>query len=383
MCIIISKENGVEPLDMGYFERAWDHNGDGGGVVWKEKGKRAYIQKGFMKKEDMLEKLKEINKKDTSFIAHFRIRSVGEVKPENTHPFVMDKITFAHNGTLSITPIEGKTDSETFGLTFLKDKTMHWVKQNQKLLEMALGSSKFAIMDNKTGEILILNKEKGKEQDGAWFSNASADKPVSVPARTTDYDFTMSSYNTGGGFEPWTIKARKFFGTKSYTGNSFSSYSKDKKCWVYASGVPTSTYPFTTDVVIGRNGLYKLNILLQPTEDDIVKKHHYQHRDPAYKMLGDFQRKLQKDLAYYWKQSFEYMPDRDEWENDLNMENLVLDSARRFVANGLELSYENLWNFVMGGLTVSKYATPNTVRDTNIMIEQANDYICQMFGYEC
>ena len=64
MCIIIAKPAGVEPLDEGYFERAWNHNGDGGGVVWKSpENEDAHIQKGFMKKEEFLEKLKEINKK--------------------------------------------------------------------------------------------------------------------------------------------------------------------------------------------------------------------------------------------------------------------------------------------------------------------------------
>ena len=59
MCIIIAKPAGVEPLDEGYFDRAWDHNGDGGGIVWKSpENEDAHIQKGFMKKEDMLEKLK-------------------------------------------------------------------------------------------------------------------------------------------------------------------------------------------------------------------------------------------------------------------------------------------------------------------------------------
>ena len=53
MCIIIAKDAGVKALDKEYFERAWDNNSHGGGLVWKNEGEDVYFQKGFMKKEDL------------------------------------------------------------------------------------------------------------------------------------------------------------------------------------------------------------------------------------------------------------------------------------------------------------------------------------------
>lgn len=383
MCIIIAKKAGVEPLNMGYFERAWEHNGDGGGIVWKNSTDDcAYVQKGFMKKEDMMEKIKEINQKDTSFIAHFRIRSVGEVKPENTHPFVMDRVTFAHNGTITgIHPEDGKTDSETFGLMFLKNRSMKWIKDNQKLLELALGSSKFAIMDNITGEILILNKQNGKEQDGAWFSNSSADKPAPVVHnyKTNYYSYNSNYLPLGSGLQ---IKARKIFGTKSYT-DTLVEWSKDDGCWVYTtSGKPKSTYPFTDDIVVARNGLYKFSKEIKPSNYNDFAKHVYSHKDPAYKLIGIAQRQLQHDLSQYWKYTFESMSERDDAEKELAIQNLVLDSARRFIADGVELTCENLWNFVMENMTVSNYCNNYSCADADCMIDQANGYICDMFGVD-
>jgi len=388
MCVIIAKPAGVEPLDEGYFERAWNHNGDGGGVVYKSPDKECcYVQKGFMKKEDMLEKLREINKKENSFIAHFRIKSVGEVKPENTHPFVMDRVTFAHNGTItSIKPLEGKTDSETFGLLFLKTRSMKWIKENQLLLEIALGSSKFAIMDNKTGEIFILNKENGKEQDGAWFSNSSADKPVAVPAQRYNY-----CYNDYRDYDNWRggeldfndaavsrIKARSFFGTKSFV-EPFSEYKKENGFWTYtATGRPTTTYPFSDDLVVAKNGLWKINPQFQP-KDFGFDAHEYKHRAPEFKMVAGLQRELQKDLAWYWKQSFPSADERTDYEKELCCMNIVLDAARRFIRNGVELSLDNLTTFVMGCMTYSTYAGNYAKASAEQILDYAQLYISNMF----
>lgn len=383
MCIIISKDKGVEPLDMGYFERAWDHNGDGGGIVWKSPDNEdAHVQKGFMKKEDMLEKIKEINKKENSFIAHFRIRSVGDKTAENTHPFVMNRVTFAHNGTITaLTPLEGKTDSETFGLTFLKDRSMKWIKENQQLLELALGSSKFAIMDNKSGEIFILNKQNGKEQDGAWFSNGSADKPTPIVTRTytRDYDDYNSSYNyynrqTTLGF----TKARAFFGTKSFT-ESFSEWSKDKGCWVYSSSNrPVGCFPFGEELCVGRNGMWKLEKSIRPTVYEF-EKHEYRHKAPEFKMLGKFQKELNRALKFYHQSTFDFTEERNDAEKELCAMNIVLDAARRFIADGVELTQENLETFIMCNITLMNWAGQYHQSTYNYFIECLTENIVDLF----
>lgn len=175
MCIIIAKPAGADPVPKENLERAWDHNKDGGGVVFFRPGdKSAYMKKGMMNKDEFLSYLNKLNKKENAFIAHFRIMSRGKVCKTNTHPFCYEHITFAHNGTLSIQPHGDKTDSETFGDCFFVGKTMNWIKASKDLIEFTIGYSKFAIMDNHTGEIFILNANKGKTENGTWYSNESA-----------------------------------------------------------------------------------------------------------------------------------------------------------------------------------------------------------------
>lgn len=77
----------------------------------------------------------EISEKNPSFvIGHLRKASVGSLKTENTHPFVVDNWAFCHNGSIGVKgdmaglPLDenwsekrkGETDSETFFLYLLE-----------------------------------------------------------------------------------------------------------------------------------------------------------------------------------------------------------------------------------------------------------------------
>jgi len=66
------------------IERFWNANSDGAGVVWKY-GSRVLFKKGIMNKNDLIKFLEKIN---PPYIVHFRLASIGERKPELTHPFL-------------------------------------------------------------------------------------------------------------------------------------------------------------------------------------------------------------------------------------------------------------------------------------------------------
>lgn len=360
MCIIIAKDKGVKPLDSAYFDRAWDANSHGGGVVWKEKNGAVMFQKGFMDKKTFLDKLEKLNKKDTAFIAHFRIKSVGDVKPENCHPFVLDHVTFAHNGTLSITPFEGKTDSETFGLAVLKDKTIDWIKDNQLLIEMALGHSKFAIMDNETGEIVILNKEYGKERDGAWFSNESAfpAKPVIYPEKWWEQPgYCGSNYNT-------QYLARGDFGTKMYNPGVSYIFSKIKKAWVDKSnGKFYTPWNFPPQLVIDRRGLGRVTPEKEIPADYPSKK--YTKDCMELCIINSGQKMLADLLTNYHSTAYQTWDDREEEEINIHALNIVLNAMRRLIRAGKEICSETLNDFIGEIPTKSypKYGIGEMVQD--------------------
>lgn len=353
MCIIIAKNAGTPAIAQDYFERAWDNNSHGGGIVWKKKDGQVYIQKGFMDKQEMMNKLKEINEETTSFIAHFRIKSVGEIKPENCHPFNMDLVTFAHNGTLSIQPLEGKTDSETFGLAFLKNKPMSWIKEYQALLEMALGSSKFAIMDNENGEIFILNKDLGKERDGAWFSNSSAfepEKPTYTPAAAGSQGYWWGRHWYG---HNTAYKPLMSFGTKNFTKPS-ATYRKDRGCFVWsASAKPCSPYSYKYPVVIDKRGMYKIDNLIVPNPNFESKK--YDKRSKELKVIAKYQSELQKMLSQYRFGEYETIYEREEREEDISALNTVLNCMRRLVGAQKVINATTLQEFCLDNIEREKF----------------------------
>lgn len=361
MCIIIAKDAGVKALDKEYFERAWDNNSHGGGLVWKNEGEDVYFQKGFMKKEDFLAKIAEVNKETTSFIAHFRIKSVGEVKPENCHPFVMENVTFAHNGTLSIHPLDGMTDSETFGRAFLYDKDMAWIKEYKTLLEMALGTSKFAIMDNTTGEILILNKDYGEEKDGAWFSNKSAfPKPVSTTPTTYygGYGHGYSSYRDywDDDYTPgsYTYKAQANFGTKKFSIHA-ATYDKTQKVFVWNLSKKIWAPPkYKEPVSCDRRGLWKLNQTVTPS--DKLEDKVYAPNSVEINLISSYQRTLDKMLNEYHKNTFKTLEDRTCDEEEISALNTVLNCMRRLVSAKKAITMDTMLDFCISNIQREAYA---------------------------
>lgn len=361
MCVIIAKKAGVDALNEEYFNNAWDHNPDGGGIVWKEKGGQVMFQKGFMKKEDMLKVLQKVNQKDTSFIAHFRIKSVGDVKPENCHPFVMKNVTFAHNGTLSIKPVDGKTDSETFGLAILYSHTMKWIKDNQLLLEMALGSSKFAIMDNKTGEIFILNEDLGREKDDAWFSNDSAfpTPKTYYPQRWSSLDDDYSSYD----YNKTAYMADRTLGTKNFTPGSYYNWDYEKSAWVDKdTKILKRPYNFKDGVVIGKNGLWTFVKDHKPG-DDLTAKAYTGKSCPEYSYLVAAQTNLNRLLDEYRKTKFNTWGERDSYETELHAQALVLNACRRLVTHKKALTMDNMTDYIYQYLSDNTWNHMSTMKE--------------------
>lgn len=341
MCIIIAKPAGVQRLSPDYFERAWNRNPDGGGLVWKEKDGEVCMQKGFMKKEEFLAKIDELNQDETAFIAHFRIKSVGAVCAENTHPFVMDHVTYAHNGTLGIKPFEGKTDSETFGLCFLKDKPMSWIKEYKVLLEMALGTSKFAIMDNETGEIFILNSECGKEQDGAWFSNESAFAPKTPVRYGYDPYKGYRGYNDLD-FPDAEIKALANWGTKNFK----KEYCYlDNGIWHWNGARQPAKATGYTHCAVNKRGFFIINPAIKVPEE--AQAQSYTKTSLEVRVAEQMLRVLYKEVKAYHKQTYPSKDVRTEAQCELSAVYTVIRAMYLFIQNKKKIDEHEFLSFLL------------------------------------
>lgn len=113
MCLIIKKEKGLVPSTE-FFENVYLFNRDGWGIMMRDND-QVLSYKGD-KLEDLIYAVKQL--KNTLAYIHMRKATVGEVSPENTHPFkLVNGAGFMHNGTIKNIEIpkeEKRSDSLLF-----------------------------------------------------------------------------------------------------------------------------------------------------------------------------------------------------------------------------------------------------------------------------
>lgn len=242
MCIAICKPKNVEIPKMEIFEQCFKRNKDGAGVVWLEDGKLK-IRKGFMTfllfKEFIEELCQKIDTTQTLMGFHFRIKTHGEISPNNTHPFPLSEnmedlkqLDFETNGKVAIhngiiRKFSGtlkNSDTQEFITQFLSPLNAgcpNWENNDKlvKLVENMLGSKMCVFNTDGTYKILGTG---WTEDGGVWYSNTSYKNYSTYTSRCyTCYDYDddddIDYYGYGYGYrnnyvpfqEKEQIKSRK------------------------------------------------------------------------------------------------------------------------------------------------------------------------------
>lgn len=192
MCLAILKPAKVS-IPEECLRNGWIANPDGGGYAFVHKGK-VVVRKGYTKLQDFLKDFNEDIKKYKSspFVIHFRIRSMGDKTPENTHPFPITGGVMIHNGTLNGTGAiyqQGPSDTSLFAEKFKDHLNMRFVLDHKAELAEAIGRyNKFVFLyDN--GQAAIVNEDSGVWRDDVWYSNYTfCSRPVSTYPSGTALD---------------------------------------------------------------------------------------------------------------------------------------------------------------------------------------------------
>ena len=189
MCIAILKPSD-KTLDKNLLQVCANNNPDGCGFAYND-GDKIIIKK-FMDFKSFWKEYDKVQDNKTMII-HFRIATHGNVELANCHPFKLNNhMVLAHNGILH--GYGSKTENLSDTRDFI-DKVIGNISYKMwknpsfiKLVESAIGSSKFIILDNK-GKYYIVNESKGEWVNGVWFSNSSYKsrevKTVSATAQKT------------------------------------------------------------------------------------------------------------------------------------------------------------------------------------------------------
>jgi predicted glutamine amidotransferase len=197
MCVIAVKNSGVSFPEDALIKDMWDSNPHGAGLMYA-KGGKVYIEKGFMKYEDLMRAVADLKKSidvvNTPVVMHFRITTHGGTSPQNTHPFPISSdekylraldlscsVGMVHNGIINSVAVDKDSKmSDTMVyiqevLTPLSMLNKAFYKNNygKTLMENQIGWSKLAFLD-KTGAIeLVGDFKKGTKHNSSdiLFSN--------------------------------------------------------------------------------------------------------------------------------------------------------------------------------------------------------------------
>lgn len=197
MCVIIARQPKVE-IPFEKFKSACHVNSDGYGVSIIDRGKITTIKEYDPKGNDP-EKIYKIleDAKEQQVFVHLRFLTAGVKNNDNCHPFQSTlakegpgarDICFMHNGTLSsftgdkqysdsfifnqrvVRPLMLRTSAFLQASKTIIDKNPLHDPFVKEILSGYAGHSIFTLYDQ-SGEMLIINKDKGKQFEGWWASN--------------------------------------------------------------------------------------------------------------------------------------------------------------------------------------------------------------------
>ena len=145
----------------------------------------------------------------TTFVSHIRYATTGERTTENTHPFAMDGMLFAHSGMLQdldaleshlgrdMRFVGGDTDSERYFALIAKEirargsigpgisAAVSWIAENLPVYSMnfvlATGNELWAFRYPETNRLFVLERRPGGEQGRRDLHHVSATMRVHVP----------------------------------------------------------------------------------------------------------------------------------------------------------------------------------------------------------
>jgi len=189
MCVIAVSPVG-EKVAREVFERMWEANDDGFGMMYRAKGGVAIV-KGIMDKEEAW-RVYERLPRGVVHILHFRLATHGGVRPELTHPFVVDegspivkmgvvdKPVLAHNGIWQAharkrgeLSLKGPvSDSRMLAAWLAKQAAGRPIGEVlRERYHDVVEAGRVVVMDPRVGEIYLVGD--WIEEDGFLFSNTS------------------------------------------------------------------------------------------------------------------------------------------------------------------------------------------------------------------
>lgn len=187
MCIIIACKSTECIPNNDILTKCFQANSHGAGFMLGYRYS-IHVEKGIFDLKEFLTTLEILRsqKLNSPIVIHCRLSTGGQKDKANCHPFKLNKsVGFCHNGILSISPTDKKSDTKI--LSGLLESIPPKFYQNDsflKLLDIYCQSdrsyrNKFVFLINK--KLHICNEKEGywNKEKTVWFSNKNWDyKPI-------------------------------------------------------------------------------------------------------------------------------------------------------------------------------------------------------------
>lgn len=206
MCVIVIKPSDVQ-ISQQTIRNCWTANPHGAGLSYV-KNKTVVIEKGFMKVEDLIERVRFLQKME--LIIHFRYATHGLRDAGNCHPFPISTenadlratklktpIALHHNGVIyEVADDKILSDSQVFIRDVLSDYTDEEIECDSTVVRTMMATfSKFALMFA-NGKIATVGNFY--EYDGMRVSNLNFNRYNYEEKIVTQKYFTKSVTKTKG-----------------------------------------------------------------------------------------------------------------------------------------------------------------------------------------
>ena len=224
-------KNSNNKIRFDYMDKAQKHNSDGYGVAWFEDGfVKTYKTFDYNTFKGVVSGLRKF-----TLVIHLRYATKGDKTYSNIHPFDTPSGVMFHNGTMYGMGDSKRSDSQVLADT-LMECDYEDIKNIQPLIKPYINDkiNRLVFFEDR-GEIVIMNKELGIEEDGDWYSNdyhkkndgwcrgQTTVKPATIPIKevedTKKYDvFVYGTLKKGGHNHDRFLRNAEFIGScKSIT----------------------------------------------------------------------------------------------------------------------------------------------------------------------
>ena len=216
MCVILLSEKGKSAPTEEQIKQAFRKNPDGAGFAYCDKKDHNKVkwEKGFMKVDDLLERLKPLDQwTDTTLAIHFRIGTAGKNDVHTCHPFPISTVfgdlrktsgegaVLFHNGILSsggfADPLSSDTQDFVIALAPLFKKYNKSKVRDKFIEEFVTGN-----------RVLVMYDDNKIKMYGKWEKSDEGDLLVSNKL------WEYGSYYSYGTYDSWS-SWNKYYGAST------------------------------------------------------------------------------------------------------------------------------------------------------------------------